>query len=239
MTKLSWKYRNISIALLFVLLTQACGAPDRLDAPPALPTAQDIVPISTEVRSEPSTTPTAQVEIPTVTKIVPTPTQSLPKVTISAVKGNLFIRRGPDMGFNPIAVLYKDTSAEVIARDVLSKWVKIKFPKSDKTGWVSIQTQYSLIEGDLQDVPEQSPTEWPVPAYLTNCTYHQMYVMPVEAVVPSIFNSPNNEIKINPGSYTVYDIDVPGEPLVAEVEVKEGSEIDIVKDGAGDHHKCQ
>jgi hypothetical protein len=236
MIKPSRKYRNISIVLLFVLLTQAC-AQAGLETPPALPTAQDIEPTSTDVRSEPSATPT--VEIPTATKIVPTPTPSLPKVTITAVKGNLFIRRGPGMPFNQIAVLYKDTSAEVIAHDVLSNWVQIKFPNSSKTGWVSIQTQYSLIEGDLNDVPEQSPTEWPVPAYVQNCTYHQMYVMPIEAVIPSIYNSPDNEIRINPGSYTVYDIDVPGEPEVKEIEVKEGSQIEIVDDGAGDHHKCE
>ena len=234
MTKPSRKYINVSIALLFVLLTQACAA--GLDTPTALPTAQDVEPISTEVRSAPSATST--VEIPTATKVVPTPTPSLPKVTITAVKGNLFIRRGPGMPFNSIAVLYKDISAEVIAHDVLSNWVQIKFPNSDQTGWVSIQTQYSMIEGDLQDVPEQSPTEWPVPAYLRNCTYHQMYVEPSEVVIPSYYQYPNNEIRINPGSYSVYDIDVPDEPIVAEIEIREGSEIEIVKDGLGDNHKC-
>ena len=234
MTKPSRKYINVSIVLLFVLLTQACAA--GLDTPTALPTAQDVEPISTEVRSAPSATST--VEIPTATKVVPTPTPSLPKVTITAVKGNLFIRRGPGMPFNSIAVLYKDVSAEVIAHDVLSNWVQIKFPNSDQTGWVSIQTQYSMIEGDLQDVPEQSPTEWPVPAYLRNCTYHQMYVEPSEVVIPSYYQYPNNEIRINPGSYSVYDIDVPDEPIVAEIEIREGSEIEIVKDGLGDNHKC-
>ena len=207
--------------------------------PPALPTARDIEPTSSEARSEPSATPTVQVEIPTATKIIPTPTSSLPIVSISAVKGNLFIRRGPDMGFNPVAVLYKDKSAEVLARDVLSKWVKIKFPNSDKTGWVSIQTQYSLIEGDLKAVPEQMPTEWPVPAYVRNCTYHQLYVMPAEVVISPILNSPDNEIRINPGSYTVYDINVSGDPLVAEIEIKEGSNIDLIKDGLGNQHKCE
>jgi len=232
------KYRSVSVVLLFALTIQACARVG-LDMPPALPTARDIGPVSTEVRSEPSATPTVQVETPTATKIVPTPTSSLPKVSISAVKGNLFIRRGPDMAFNPVAVLYKDKSAEVLARDVLSKWVKIKFPNSDKTGWVSIQTQYSLIEGDLKTVPEQMPTEWPVPAYVQNCTYHQLYVMPAEVVIPPILSSPDNEIRLNPGSYTVYDIDVSGEPLVAEIEVKEGSNIDLIKDGSGDQHKCE
>jgi hypothetical protein len=143
------KYRSVAVILLFALTIQAC-AQAGFDMPRALPTARDIEPTSSEARSEPSATPTVQVEIPTATKIIPTPTSSLPIVSVSAVKGNLFIRRGPDMGFNPVAVLYKDKSAEVLARDVLSKWVKIKFPNSDKTGWVSIQTQYSLIEGDLK-----------------------------------------------------------------------------------------
>jgi hypothetical protein len=93
------KYRSASIVLLFVLLTQAC-AQVRLDAPPALPTARDIEPITTEERTDPRATSTAQVEITTATEIIPTPTSSLPKVTISAVKGNIFIRRGPDMAFN-------------------------------------------------------------------------------------------------------------------------------------------
>jgi hypothetical protein len=234
MIKLLRKYRNISIVLLFALFTQACAS--ELDTPTALPTARDVEPISTEVRSAPSSTPT--VEIPTATKIAPTPTPSLPKVTITAVNGNLFIRRGPGMPYNQIAVLYKDTSAEVIAHDVLSNWVEIKFPTSDNTGWVSIQTKYSMIEGNLDDVPEQSPTEWPVPAYLRNCTYHQLYVEPSEVVIPSYFQYPNNEIRINPGSYTVYDIDVPDESIVAGIEIKEGSEIEIIDDGSGERHKC-
>ena len=62
------KYRSVSIILLFVLLTQAC-AQVKLDAPPALPTARDIEPISTEERSAPLATSTAQVEIPTATEI--------------------------------------------------------------------------------------------------------------------------------------------------------------------------
>jgi hypothetical protein len=231
------KYRSVSIVLLFVLLTQAC-AQVRLDAPPALPTARDIEPITTEERTDPRATSTAQVEITTATEIIPTPTSSLPKVTISAVKGNIFIRRGPDMAFNPIDVLYKNTSAKVIARDVLSKWVQIEIPNSDQTGWVSIQTQYSQINGEIKYLPEYTPAEWPVAAYLRNCTYHQMYVMPSEIVIPSYLQYPDNEIWVYPGSYTVYDIDVPGDPEVDQITVKEGSDIEIHYDGLGGHRKC-
>jgi hypothetical protein len=230
------KYRSVSIALFLVLLTQACMQ-IKLDAPPALPTAQKIEPISTEERSAPLATSTAQVEIPTATEIIPTPT-SLPKVTISAVKGNLFIRRGPDMAFNPIDVLYKGTSSTVLARDVLSNWVKIEIPNSNKTGWVSTQTQYSQIDGEVKDLPEYTPTEWPVAAYLRNCTYHRMYVSPFETIVPSYLQRPENEIWIYPGTYKIFDIDVPGDPEAGEIVVKEGSDIEIIYDGLGERRIC-
>lgn len=237
MIKQLLNYRSLSIALLFVLLAQAC-AQFKLDAPPALPTAREIESVSTEERSAPLATSTATVGIPTATEMIPTPTSSLPEVTISAVKGNIFIRRGPDMAFNPIDVLYKNTSAKVIARDVLSKWVQIKIPNSDRTGWVSIQTQYSQVEGEIKNLPEYTPTEWPVPAYVRNCTFHQMYILPSEIVVPSYLQYPENEIWIYPGTYTVLDIDVSGDPEVAEIVVKEGSYIEILDDGSGGHHKC-
>jgi len=237
MTNPSQKYRNFSIILLFVLLTQAC-AQIKLDTPPALPTARDVASIATEERSAPLATPTARVEIPTATEIPPIPTSSLPKVTISAVKGNIFVRRGPDMAFNPIDVLYKGTSAKVIARDILSKWVQIKIPNSNKTGWVSIQTDYSKVEGEIKNLPEYTPTEWPVAAYVRNCTHHQMYVLPIQIVISSSFAAPDNETWIYPGTYTIVDIDVPGDPQVDTIVVSEGSNIDIRYDGLGEHRKC-
>jgi hypothetical protein len=238
MTKSFQKYRRISVVLLFVLLAQGC-AQVKLDTPSALPTARNIESAATEERSELPTVSTATTEIPlpTETAIVPTAT-SIPRVTISAVKGNIFIRRGPDMAFNPVDVLYKDSHAKVIARDVLSNWVQIEIPNSGKTGWVSIQTDYSQIEGEIKDLPEFTPTEWPVAAYLRNCTYHQMYVLPIDIVLPSYFGYPDNEIWIYPGSYTVYDIDVPGDPEVAQIVIKEGSDVEILEDGLGGHRKC-
>jgi hypothetical protein len=239
MTKLFQKYRSVSILLLFVLLIQAC-AQVKLEPLPALPTAQDIEPASGgEIDPFPTSTATATIEIPvpTKTEILPAATSS-PKVTLHAVKGNLFIRRGPDMAFNPVGVLYKDTSANVIARDVLSNWVQVEIPNSDKTGWVSIQTEYSQIVGEIKDLPEFTPTEWPVAAYLRNCTYHQMYIMPNEIVLPSYWEYPDNEIWIYPGTYTIYDIDVSGDPEVDQVTVGEGSTIEILDDGLGKHRKC-
>lgn len=109
MIKSSQIQRRILAATLTVMLLQACMQV-RVDAPPALPTPQDIetVAISEQPAATATSTPTT---VPaTATEISPTATTQ-PRVVISAVKGNIFIRRGPDMAFNPIGVLYKDTSA--------------------------------------------------------------------------------------------------------------------------------
>lgn len=236
MIKSSQIQRRILAATLTVMLLQACMQV-RVDAPPALPTPQDIetVAISEQPAATATSTPTT---VPaTATEISPTATTQ-PRVVISAVKGNIFIRRGPDMAFNPIGVLYKDTSAPVIARDVLSNWVQIVIPNSDQKGWISIQTQYSKVDGDLKTLPEFTTTEWPTPAYLRNCTHHQMYILPAEVILLSSFDQPDNMVWLYPGTYTVYDLEVSGEPEVTTVEVREGVTVEILDDGAGEHRKC-
>lgn len=236
MIKSSQIQRRILTATLTIMLLQACMQV-RVDAPPALPTPQDIetVAISEQPAATATSTPTT---VPaTATEISPTATTQ-PRVVISAVKGNIFIRRGPDMAFNPIGVLYKDTSAPVIARDVLSNWVQIVIPNSDQKGWISIQTQYSKVDGDLKTLPEFTTTEWPTPAYLRNCTHHQMYILPAEVILLSSFDQPDNMVWLYPGTYTVYDLEVSGEPEVTTVEVREGVTVEILDDGAGEHRKC-
>ena len=236
MIKSSQIQRRILTATLTIMLLQACMQV-RVDAPPALPTPQDIetVAISEQPAATATSTPTT---VPaTATEISPTATTQ-PRVVISAVKGNIFIRRGPDMAFNPIGVLYKDTSAPVISRDVLSNWVQIVIPNSDQKGWISIQTQYSKVDGDLKTLPEFTTTEWPTPAYLRNCTHHQMYILPAEVILLSSFDQPDNMVWLYPGTYTVYDLEVSGEPEVTTVEVREGVTVEILDDGAGEHRKC-
>jgi hypothetical protein len=238
MTKSFQKYRSVSILLLLVLLTQSC-AQVNLDAPPALPTARDIETVASEDQSTPTPMATATIEIPVPTETeIPTIVAPSSKVTLNVVNGNLFIRRGPDMAFNPVGVLYKDTSVKVLARDVLSNWVQVKVPNSEKTGWVSIKSEYSQIEGELKDLPEYTPTEWPTAAYLRNCTHHQMYILPSEIIISSSLAYPENEIWIYPGTYTIYDIDVSGDPEVMKVTIQEGANVEILEDGLGGHRKC-
>lgn len=229
------KYRNIFSALLLAVMTQSCLRM-QLNSP-ALPTPR---PIETVSRAEfnPTSTPTETL-IPTNTSAPFTPTPVLTKVTITAVKGNLNIRRGPDVAFNPIAVLYKGSSATVIAHDVLTKWAQVQIPGSDKTGWVSLLTDYSSVEGDMASLPGFTPDEWPVIAYLINCTHHEMFIMPGEITLPSAYNVPENEIWLNPGHYTAYDLEVPDLPEVKSFDIREGQEIEIIDDGSGEHRKCQ
>ena len=238
MTRSSQIVKTASFVLFFVLLTQACMQVSS-DTPPVSSTVQGVESTSggEQVTALPTRTATVEIPAPTKTELPPTATLP-PKVSLNVVKGNLFIRRGPDMAFNPIGVLYKDTSAEVIARDVLSDWVQIKIPNSDLTGWVSIQTGYSQVEGDLGNLPEYTPTEWPVAAYVRNCTHHRMYVPQADMVIPSSFEFPDNEVWIYPGTYTALDIDVPGDPEVASFSIKEGAEFEIRWDGLGEKRKC-
>jgi hypothetical protein len=183
----------------------------------------------------PVTTATASV-VPTATFL---PTQTPKVVTVAATKGNLFIRRGPDLGFNPIAVLREGQSARALSRDVLSNWLQIPIPdQPDKTGWVSIQTHYSVVSGDVMDLPEFTQTYWPAAASLRNCTHHQMQADPAGIVLPPVDQFPENEVQMNPGTYAIRDIDVDHSPVVAEVVLQEGSAIDIRTDGDGVRKKC-
>lgn len=226
--------RILVVALLVVVFSQAC-ARSRLGAPAMLPAVHDIEPLGIEEQSP------ATVKIDTLAPIPikrsPTP-PSLAHVTVTAVNGNLFIRRGPDMAYNPVAVLYEGARAVAIARDVLSGWLQIVIPNSDATGWVSVQTDYSSVEGDVESLADFTPIDWPVAGYLRNCSHHEMYILPGEIRLPSSLGYPENEIWLYPGRYTVYDLDVANDPDVMNVDIREGSEIEILVDGLGEHRKC-
>ena len=196
-----------------------------------------------------------EIDIPSPTEIVfartPVPSPSLSPmptrrpiqiseaVTVTAVKGNLFIRRGPDLAYNSISVLMDGQSGKAVARDVLGGWLQIYIPDNPKeTGWISIQSRYSEVHGDVTSLPVFMPTDWPSQAWLRNCTLHQMEVNPGGMIISAVYNFPDNEVQINPGVYTIHDIVVDGSPEVMELEMKEGSERDILDDGDDHHRKC-
>ncbi|MFN8412703.1 MAG: SH3 domain-containing protein [Anaerolineales bacterium] len=228
----SLKRKSVFSLMFVALIFQACANAQMISTPTATPTAEST---ATEIVAQPSATATPTQVRPTET--LATSASNL-KITLTAIKGNLFIRRGPDMAFNPIGVLYENTKVKVVGRDVLLRWAQIEIPDSQDTGWVSLQTKYSKVDGDIQSLPDFIPTEWPVPAYLRNCTHHQMYIMPGAITLPSSFRAPDNEIWLYPGHYSVFDFDMPDLPEVMKFDIREGQEVEIQDDGTGEHRIC-
>lgn len=161
-------------------------------------------------------------------------------VTISAAGGNLYIRRGPDLAYSRIGVLEKGESAQVIGQDMLSNWVQIKIPNSEITGWVSLMTQYSEVNGDLKTLPNFTFTDFPQPAYIINCTEHELHIEPGEYYLYNLFthNKSLNEIRVDSGVYYIYDATLPKVPLIKTVDLQEGETAYITVNGLGEGHKC-
>lgn len=224
-----------SASFLFLALIVAGCAPRAVVSTPIVPSTETALPSA----------PPAVPSFTAAPSLVPTPasspasTPTRRSVMVTAVKGNLYIRRGPDVAFNPVAVLSDGQTARALARDVLAKWVQIPIPGNPgKNGWVSIQTTYSAVAGDVATLPEVEPTDWPVLAFLRNCTLHDMTAEPGGILLPALTNFPANDVRMNPGTYRIYDNEADGYPEVLKVELREGSAIDIRVDGDGLKKKC-
>lgn len=227
------------IAIAFVISSQGCsGAAATPVSFQSLPSQQSV---TTPTASLPTDTPTptgqAEIASPTASAAF---TLTPPAITITAVNGNLFIRRGPDLAYNAVSALMKGQVVTALGRDVLARWVQIPIPdQPKKTGWVSIQTAYSAVSGDVMSLPEITNIARPVAAYFRNCTNHQMIVEPGDTVIAAVGGYPDNIVWINPGVYTVYDYDLSNQPeVLSSVELREGLTVDILSDGSGDHRKC-
>ena len=150
-----------------------------------------------------------------------------------------FYPAGPRPGVQSDRCSYGWKSVTAFERDVLANWLQIPVPdQPGKMGWVSIQSHFSVVSGDVMSLPEYTQTEWPVGASFQNCTHHQMEVDPLGIFIPSVDNFPDNEILMNPGTYIIRDTDVEGSPVVSEVQLREGSAVDIRTDGNGERKNC-
>lgn len=180
---------------------------------------------------------------------IPAASTSTPEIAASAAnpagtvrvlaRGNLFIRRGPDLAFNPISVLMEGQMAYPTGRDVLSRWLQIPLPADPlRTGWISIMSDFTEITGDAHALQEIEPVEWPTLAFVRNCTYHQMILKPGDIIIPAIIYFPDNDVQVNPGRYKVLDLELDGYPDIRRIDVSEGSAVDIIVDGLGMKKKC-
>lgn len=184
------------------------------------PTADSATAAATETAT-PSVSPTASV------------------VTITADGGNLNVRRGPAIGYNPVSALLKGESSTAVARDATGEWLKIaSIPKlPGQSGWVNARTKYSLVKGDVTSLPVETVAP-PEPAYIINCTFHSMDVYPAGISVPPQNEKPKNKVEIPPGEYEVFDSTVAGGSPVASITVLEGETARIKKDGLGISYAC-
>jgi hypothetical protein len=118
--------------------------------------------------------------------------------------------------------------------------VQINVPDLDTTGWVYLHTPYSKIDGDLSKLPNFTFTEWPEPAYIKNCTEHDMFIIPGNIYLPSLYTNAKylNEVQVNPGTYITYDMFYSDEPEAQTLAVSEGMTGYITVNGHGEGHKC-
>ncbi|GJQ35926.1 MAG: hypothetical protein JETCAE01_19360 [Anaerolineaceae bacterium] len=205
-------------------------------------------PSSAQTESPLESTPTTRPEfspLPPTATLIPVSAQlatpeSLSSVRIIASEGNLYIRRGPGTEYNRIGLLQKGETAQVIGRDVLSKWVQVIIPNTEFTGWVSLLTPFTKLEGDLSRVESFTFTDWPQPAYIKNCTEHDLIIGPDELYLYNLFTNSRylNEVQVDPGVYDIYDLFLPDEPKIQTVDVQEGETIYITVDGNGTEHLC-
>jgi hypothetical protein len=219
------------------LVLQGCGA-----APPVAVRPSLVTPATTERTPAPERSALAATLAPSaggVPEQVASPVVDAEAVMVTAASGNLFVRRGPDLAYNPISVLRKGQTASATARDVLGDWLRVAPPDDPgRDGWISIMSEFTTVTGDIDTLAELEATDWPDLAFLRNCTHNQMVLDPGGLLIPPVDSFPENNVRANPGRYVVIDVDVDGYPEVMNVDINEGSAIDIVVDGTGEKKKC-
>jgi hypothetical protein len=235
-------FTSLLLFLIFALTGQACSSSERAN-PSRAPLETAIQPSLTAslVTSTPLALATENIPAPRTLSAMGsvTPTPTLSQVTITAVNGDLAIRNGPDPAFDAIDILKNGTSASLLARSVIDGWVEIPIPaQADKTGWVSIKTPYSIVNGNVLDLPEIMKVEWPFGSYIRNCTGHKMLVEPTDQQLSSISDSTKNRVWFPPGMYSVYDLDLSGQPFVMNIALVQHSQVDIRIDGSRQRWTC-
>lgn len=201
--------------------------PPTLAPPPATSTAEiKVLPTATNTIQ-----PVAQIQLPTITS--QPQAASLPDgVSVTASTGNLFIRRGPGSTYNIISGLTKGTTAKAVGRNEKNDWLAIEIPNANGlTGWISMGTMFTTLNGSMQSL-NLYPFDEAKPAYLKNCTLHDMTTKPGQWNLPA-----KTTQKVNPGEYRILDMST-GQSEVMETVLKEGNTVSIKVDGNGVSHAC-
>ena len=205
-------------------------------------TVRDIPTWTPEIPTQTATPLTTAIPLGLTAPKASSPIQASPtsstQVQVSAIGGNVFVRRGPSVDYNPIGVLIAGDTALAVGRDRVSRWLNIEISNGEgATGWVSILTEFTNVSGEVDRLPVV-PIEPAIPATIRNCTGHTMWILPAQIQLLPQGNEPYNEDRLPPGSYRVYDLDVAANTILLEVDLREGLSVDITRDGADDRSKC-
>lgn len=238
---MTFKSRTLlfSTFLILALSAQACrvsqgpaanaASASATSLPRVTQPASTVIPVLANDTSTPRVVPAST--------LISTPTPA--PVSLTAVNGDLAVRAGPDVTFDAIARLKEGQTVPVYARSIQDGWVQVPIPSGNgATGWVSLQSGYSKVDGYVLDLPLISTVEWPFGAYLLNCTAHQLLVQPGDKLVPGVGAAPANRVWFYPGLYTAYDADVQGKPEITQVKLWVRTTVSVIKDGAGQKYTC-
>jgi hypothetical protein len=228
------------VILLAVSLLTACRASNfPQEDQGSIETLPGAIPTWTALIKE---EPSAGISTATIQKTM-TPTLISPSldsgVNVTAMNGNMNIRRGPGVDYNPIGVLTDGASAVALGRDRVRRWLYIESPTSlGPTGWVSLLTQFTEIEGDVDALPvvEVDPA---FPAFIRNCTKHTLWVLPAQVELLPKVSKPYNEERFPPGEYKIYDLDVSSDGSIDEINLREGLTVEVIRDGNDEKSKCE
>ena len=194
-------------------------------APTSAPTLEAPT-VTAAPTAEPSTTP---------------PPSPAADVHVTATGGNLTLRRGPASAYNVLNYMLAGQTALAVGRNQAADWLLVQDPAGGgKTAWITAASRYSVIDGGAQAV-QALPIETvdpAVPAYIRNCTFHPMRIMPADVILKEMFDAPNNMRAFHPGQYEAYDQNQEGFPKVMSEELREGETIDIEKDGLDNTYLC-
>jgi hypothetical protein len=215
---------------------QAASAPGEFPTWTPRPEALTLTALPT-VTQLATNTPTATL-VPTL--VATTPITPTPKtVSVAMMGGNLFVHRGPGLEYNYIGVLYDGETTVATGRDLISRWIRVELPsKPGVEGWITTETKYTRIYGDISNLPFVK-TEPASPAFIRNCTKHEIWILPADVYLLSKYEKPYNEEQFDVGVYQVYDTDIPGNVRLEDVSLSEGKTVDIRYDGNGDKSKCE
>jgi hypothetical protein len=65
-----------------------------------------------------------------------------------------------------------------------------------------------------------------------------MMVKPGDKILEPVSASANNRMWFSPGRYSIYDLDVSGQPVVMNLSLLEHREVSVRKDGNGQRWDC-